>query len=316
MTLGPKVGQLALDLRVSTPMTDLGRGRKFGQTSEAIAAAARRVGKMGGRPRKGYDEAALWAHANGVSWTDCARQRGLLRTGIVAAAGRLGIAAGKTKNQGRRRKYEFPVGFRAGCLVVLDDNGSQYKVLCDCGIELWVYPRRVEDGRHRFAPGYRRCSARCTMPRVTSVRIRSGPRRKAAPKSLSSARLFRSLIRGARDRDLDLSITLSQFESLRAVGECHYCGGALPPKSYGLDRIDNARGYDIDNVVPCCTMCNWARGGCLSYDEFRAAMDVRIARTGRGHAWPKAEEREAKRQQTRLRNYAESLTRAPAIEAA
>lgn len=27
----------------------------------------------------------------------------------------------------------------------------------------------------------------------------------------------------------------------------------------GIDRIDNNKGYTIDNVVPCCKMCNQAK---------------------------------------------------------
>lgn len=41
---------------------------------------------------------------------------------------------------------------------------------------------------------------------------------------------------------------------------CCYCTGALPEAGIGLDRIDNRRGYDVDNVVTCC-------GGCNTYRE-------------------------------------------------
>jgi hypothetical protein len=27
----------------------------------------------------------------------------------------------------------------------------------------------------------------------------------------------------------------------------------------GLDRVDNGKGYEIDNVVPCCKECNYAK---------------------------------------------------------
>jgi hypothetical protein len=27
----------------------------------------------------------------------------------------------------------------------------------------------------------------------------------------------------------------------------------------GIDRIDNARGYERDNIVPCCKFCNRAK---------------------------------------------------------
>jgi hypothetical protein len=36
----------------------------------------------------------------------------------------------------------------------------------------------------------------------------------------------------------------------------------------GIDRIDNSQGYIIDNVVPCCTKCNIAKGR-QSIQEFK-----------------------------------------------
>lgn len=41
---------------------------------------------------------------------------------------------------------------------------------------------------------------------------------------------------------------------------CAYCN--CPPDEYhnGIDRIDNDHGYDCDNVVPCCTICNIIKG--------------------------------------------------------
>jgi len=62
---------------------------------------------------------------------------------------------------------------------------------------------------------------------------------------------------------------------------CHYCG-ALPSshKSYltrklngdfpsnGLDRVDNEKGYAEDNVVPCCSICNYAKSS-MAISKFK-----------------------------------------------
>jgi hypothetical protein len=54
---------------------------------------------------------------------------------------------------------------------------------------------------------------------------------------------------------------------------CHYCGcgpdsitsscktkhGVGAFKHLGLDRVDNDKGYTLDNVVPCCFQCNNAK---------------------------------------------------------
>lgn len=37
--------------------------------------------------------------------------------------------------------------------------------------------------------------------------------------------------------------------------ECYYCG-AIPNPYNGIDRINSAEGYYLDNCVPCCEMCN------------------------------------------------------------
>lgn len=49
---------------------------------------------------------------------------------------------------------------------------------------------------------------------------------------------------------------------------CHYCSGPIA-KGYGtcLDRVDNARGYHRDNVLPCCGSCNRIRSDKFSVDE-------------------------------------------------
>ena len=76
-----------------------------------------------------------------------------------------------------------------------------------------------------------------------------------------------------------LSFTLSFEEFIHIVQQnCFYCDS--PPgncvKSHstkngffynGLDRIDNNKGYDIDNVRPCCVDCNYAKGTQMS-EEF------------------------------------------------
>lgn len=61
-------------------------------------------------------------------------------------------------------------------------------------------------------------------------------------------------------------ITFEAFTLLRQQ-PCRYCGFLLPEAGYGLDRIDNSKGYLHDNVVPCCTSCNSARGDHFTHEE-------------------------------------------------
>lgn len=40
-------------------------------------------------------------------------------------------------------------------------------------------------------------------------------------------------------------------------------------KNIGCDRIDNNKGHSIDNVVPCCNICNTVRGNNFTVDEMK-----------------------------------------------
>lgn len=56
--------------------------------------------------------------------------------------------------------------------------------------------------------------------------------------------------------------------------DCFYCNGSLHPTGIGLDRLDNSKGYEETNVVPCCKNCNLLRGDRLTPEETRIAVDA------------------------------------------
>lgn len=101
--------------------------------------------------------------------------------------------------------------------------------------------------------------------------------------------LFRQYQRNARLANREFSLTFEWFnEAIRQP--CHYCysppsqvykkPGARRGVTYnGLDRVDSARGYVPDNVVPCCKYCNFAKGrwGVTDFNDWL----VRV-RTGYG----------------------------------
>ena len=64
--------------------------------------------------------------------------------------------------------------------------------------------------------------------------------------------------RDAKKRGLAYELTREQFLSFWQK-PCAYCGDDIA--TVGLDRVDNARGYVIDNVVACCRLCNAMKSG-------------------------------------------------------
>jgi hypothetical protein len=83
---------------------------------------------------------------------------------------------------------------------------------------------------------------------------------------------------GARSRGYNFNLTEKQFIELTQK-DCFYCG--TKPNTIakwghcygeyiynGLDRIENNKGYTIDNVVPCCFVCNRAKDT-MTLQEFQ-----------------------------------------------
>jgi hypothetical protein len=65
------------------------------------------------------------------------------------------------------------------------------------------------------------------------------------------------------------SLSFEQYRELLSQ-PCYYCANTLAPlkaSGVGLDRINNAKGYELDNVLSCCGICNSIRNDHLSVSE-------------------------------------------------
>ena len=67
-----------------------------------------------------------------------------------------------------------------------------------------------------------------------------------------------------KKKGLMCDITFDQMLDIVKTKKCAYCGCT---DNIGLDRIDNSKGHTIDNVVPCCYMCNVVRNNLFSHEE-------------------------------------------------
>lgn len=73
--------------------------------------------------------------------------------------------------------------------------------------------------------------------------------------------------KGAKKRKLVFSLTLKEFEEITSK-KCYYCNEFSLNKNYsGIDRIDSKKGYEKDNVIPCCEICNKMKMD-LNYFDF------------------------------------------------
>ena len=68
---------------------------------------------------------------------------------------------------------------------------------------------------------------------------------------------LRRTIHGACKRGLEFQIPESNYYEL-INSRCYYCGEKY---NLNLDRVNNDIGYILENVVPCCPMCNMMKRG-------------------------------------------------------
>lgn len=128
-----------------------------------------------------------------------------------------------------------------------------WKCLCDCGKEPVINLNNIRQGlvrscgclrTHKYNPG------------ESGLRI-----------------LFSDYKTSARKEGRVFDLTLEDFKSITSKS-CTYCGSKPfmistsehtkkpETKDYaaykynGIDRIDSNRGYEKDNIVPCCRWCN------------------------------------------------------------
>lgn len=154
-------------------------------------------------------------------------------------------------------------GRRYGKLTVIYRDLNKFKrvywkCLCDCGKEKSVSSESLRSGTK---------SCGCI-----------GPYGRFEDKNLSSKNNLYLIYKiNAKKKGFIFSLKFEEFIRM-TQDRCYYCN--QEPSRYfksatgrkgilynGLDRIDNTKGYYLNNVVPCCKYCNFAKAD-LSQKEF------------------------------------------------
>ena len=96
-------------------------------------------------------------------------------------------------------------------------------------------------------------------------------------------RQYKEYRRGALLRGLTFDLSFEEFLDISSKN-CAYCGAppteknsekvyyqrfSSPWKHNGIDRVDTTKGYNIENCVPCCSICNYAKHD-LNLNEFKS----------------------------------------------
>lgn len=133
-----------------------------------------------------------------------------------------------------------------------------WECLCDCGKITFVTTGQLTSGKTK--------SCGC-LHKISSVENSIKSRHKIVKKEAGYNSIYNHYKANAKKRNYEFNLTKQEFIEL-TQSNCFYCG--IEPLSIynknfynilynGIDRIDNSKGYIIDNSVACCKMCNIAK---------------------------------------------------------
>ena len=154
-------------------------------------------------------------------------------------------------------------------------KAGYYLCQCECGNLKTIKGDNLKNGDTK--------SCGCLQPEIT---IRRNIKRRRSTSHFPS--LYSAYKGNAKFRLINFELSIEHFKEITSKN-CYYCG--VPPlqlaskhKTFkerypkylykeeyfynGIDRINSSKGYSLDNVRPCCGICNKAKRD-LSDSEFQ-----------------------------------------------
>lgn len=167
------------------------------------------------------------------------------------------------------------IGLRSGRLTVVRQGENyispkgyphkRWECVCDCGTTISVRGNSLKNGHTKSCGCLRK-------------ELKQKPFGEA---TLNAA--FLDYFHSARYRGYSFSLSKSDFKEI-TLQDCHYCGSPPAPRYRhrtngecvinGIDRVDNTRGYEKDNIVPCCSRCNIAKSTMTKVDFLKLVKDI------------------------------------------
>jgi len=159
------------------------------------------------------------------------------------------------------------------CAIKIVENpksgGKMWLCLCDCGNICCVLSANLIWGHTK--------SCGCLRKERTAL-MRKLPKGQAVANSI-----YKNYRHAARKRNILFDLSKNEFMNL-VTQNCFYCN-KTPSQELnikecngsfiynGIDRVDNLKGYNLDNCVPCCGRCNKAKNN-MTLEEFINLVDL------------------------------------------
>lgn len=146
-------------------------------------------------------------------------------------------------------------------------GASVWKCLCECGNIAEVSISNLRNGHTK--------SCGCLLKETSYYKGKN----RALPQGIAARNsIYNQYRTNANKKHREFNLSMEEFIKL-IDGNCFYCGS--PPNQIrsattistgkyifnGIDRIDDSKGYTIENCVSCCRDCNVSKG-MKTTDEF------------------------------------------------
>jgi 5-methylcytosine-specific restriction endonuclease McrA len=178
----------------------------------------------------------------------------------------------KNNNIDKTPTYEIKANGKYGrltCLYFINSYRAMFQCSCDNKTKKEIDIRYVKSGESRSCG----CFVNKNQNLKTSIRHR-----------------YFSYLDEDKNRKMSANLKLEEFEAAIQL-DCYYCKskplnkltydyydkGIKTEKVYlynGVDRIDSAKGHDIENIVPCCYKCNSAKKQLSVIDFINKAKEI------------------------------------------
>ena len=188
----------------------------------------------------------------------------------------------KDKNIAFHKRNNRPVGTTSTCKECISKKDAEYR-----SSEAVKTKRESQEYKENQKKKYTEYYSRPEAKEKIKIRVKT-PKYKLAcsnyqktPKAIEARkkkyeqyhyntnRRYKALLNTTKHKRKHLinELTFHQYESLVRENKCHYCSNPLPLAGYGLDRKDSAKGYNLENCVPCCKDCNSIKSNKITYTE-------------------------------------------------
>jgi 5-methylcytosine-specific restriction endonuclease McrA len=153
---------------------------------------------------------------------------------------------------------------------------KQWECICDCGTIKFLVSENLLGGHTNSCGCLRKETSTqqlLTNPKMIQTRINN-----TLPSGDSSCNsVYNRYVQGAKKNVKKVwGLSRSDFKILTS-SNCFYCGtppiethqGPRSNGAYtynGIDRVNSDLGYTLDNCVPCCKYCNYAKNSFDQYD--------------------------------------------------